>query len=322
MIINDVCVIGGSGFVGRHVAHQLCARTYRVTIPTRDRERVKDTLIPLPTADVITADVHDEETLMRLMRGCGAVVNLVGVLHNGRRKQSFAQAHVELARKVVDACKRTGIRRLVHVSALNADPAGASAYLRTKGEAEKIVRESGLDWTIFRPSVIFGREDRFLNLFAKLQSVLPVILLASPKAKFQPVYVEDVAAAIVESVARLDSFGQTYELAGPKTYTLRELVEYVGRVTGHRRPIVGLGPTLSYLQAYAMELAPGKLMSRDNVKSMKVDSVSQSPLPFGMTPTALEAVAPTWLAQRTPRDRYNLFRDRAHRQPTAVDAKR
>jgi uncharacterized protein YbjT (DUF2867 family) len=322
MIINDVCVIGGSGFVGRHVAHQLCARTYRVTLPTRDRERVKDDLIPLPTADVITADVHDEQTLMRLMRGCGAVVNLVGVLHGGRGKASFEQAHVELARKVVDACQRTGIRRLVHMSALNADPAGPSAYLRTKGEAEKIVRDSGLDWTIFRPSVIFGREDRFLNLFAKLQSVLPVVALASPQARFQPVYVEDVAAAIVESVQRLESFGQTYELVGPKVYTLRELVEYVGRVTGHRRPVIGLGPMLSHLQAYALELAPGKLMSRDNVKSMKVDSVSQDALPFGVTPTALEAVAPTWLAQATPRDRYNLFRDRAHRQSRAVDAKR
>jgi uncharacterized protein YbjT (DUF2867 family) len=322
MIINDVCVIGGSGFVGRHVAHQLCARTYRVTLPTRDRERVKDDLIPLPTADVITADVHDEETLMRLMRGCGAVVNLVGVLHGGRGKASFEQAHVELARKVVDACHRSGIRRLVHMSALNADPAGPSAYLRTKGEAEKIVRDSGLDWTIFRPSVIFGREDRFLNLFAKLQSVLPVVALASPKAKFQPVYVEDVAAAIVESVQRLESFGQTYELVGPKVYTLRELVEYVGRVTGHRRPIIGLGPMLSHLQAFALELAPGKLMSRDNVKSMKVDSVSRDTLPFGVTPTVLEAVAPTWLAQATPRDSYNLYRDRAHRQSRAADAKR
>jgi NADH dehydrogenase len=322
MIINDVLVLGGSGFVGRHVCHQLVARGYRITVPTRDRERVKDDLIPLPTADVIDADVHDEATLLRLIRGCGAVVNLVGVLHNGRRKRSFAEAHVELARKVVDVCKRAGVSRLVHMSALNADPNGPSAYLRSKGEAEKIVRESGLDWTVFRPSVIFGRQDRFLNLFATLQKLLPVILLASPKARFQPVYVEDVSAAIVESLARLDSFGQAYELVGPKVYTLCELVEYVGVVTGHKRPIVGLGPTLSHLQAYAMELAPGKLMTRDNVKSMTVDSVSQSVLPFGIAPTALEAVAPTWLAQRTPRGRYNGFRDRAQRASTAADAKR
>jgi uncharacterized protein YbjT (DUF2867 family) len=199
------------------------------------------------------------------------------------------------------------------MSALNADPNGPSDYLKSKGEAERIVRESSLDWTIFRPSVIFGRQDRFLNLFAKLQRALPVIFLASPGARFQPVYVEDVAAAFAQSVDRLDSFRQSYELAGPKSYTLRELVDYVGRVTGHRRKIFGLGRGLSNLQAFAMEIMPGKLMTRDNVKSMTVDSVSQSELPFGIAPTALEGVAPTWLAQRTPRGRYNLFRDRAVR---------
>ena len=319
MIINDVLVLGGSGFVGRHVCNRLVERGYRVTIPTRGRERAKVDLITLPTADVLDADVHDKETLKRLMRGCGAVINLVGVLHDGRRKGSFAEAHVGLARTVVDACKEAGVPRLLHMSALNADPNGPSDYLKSKGEAERIVRESGLDWTIFRPSVIFGEHDRFLNLFAKLQSVLPVILLASPNARFQPVYVDDVAAAFAQSVDRLDSHRQVYELAGPKAYTLRELVQYVGRVTGHRRPIVGLGRGLSMLQAFAMEIAPGKLMSRDNVRSMTVDSVSESALPFGMAPTALEAVAPTWLAQRTPRGRYKLFRDRASRV-AAVDS--
>ncbi|MGZ5121165.1 MAG: complex I NDUFA9 subunit family protein [Burkholderiales bacterium] len=313
MIINDVCVLGGSGFVGRHVCHQLVARGYRVTVPTRDRERAKDDLIPLPTADVITADVHDPETLVRLMRGCGAVINLVGVLHDGRGSGSFRQAHVELARKVVDACSRTGIRRLVHMSALNADPTASSAYLRSKGEAENIVRQSNLDFTIFRPSVIFGREDHFLNLFAQLQRLFPVLFLAMPKSRFQPVFVEDVAAVFVTSLTRLESFGLAYDLVGPKVYELRELVEYVGRLTGHRRPIIGLGPRLSYLQAFAMEVLPGKLMTRDNIKSMKLDSVSASALPFGVAPTPLEAVAPEWLAQRTPRGRYQLFRDRSHR---------
>jgi NADH dehydrogenase len=313
MIIEDVLVLGGSGFVGRHVCQQLVEQGYRVTIPTRDRERAKVDLIPLPTADVIVADVHDDATLERLVRGSQAVINLVGVLQNGRGKGSFAEAHAGLARKVVGACQRAGVRRLVHMSALNADASGPSDYLRSKGEAEAIVRGSGLDWTIFRPSVIFGRQDRFLNLFAKLESLLPVVFLASPNARFQPVYVGDVAAAFTASVPSLESYGRSYDLVGPKVYTLRELVEYVGRVTGHRRPIVGLGPALSNLQAFALELAPGKLMSRDNVKSMTVDNVSASPLPFGMTPTALEAVAPTWLAYRTPRARYNLFRDRARR---------
>jgi NADH dehydrogenase len=315
MIINDVCVLGGSGFVGRHVCHQLVARGYRVTVPTRDRERAKDDLIPLPTADVITANVHDPETLARLMRGCDAVINLVGVLHDGRGNGSFQQAHVELARKVVEACRRTGIRRLLHMSALNADPNASSAYLRSKGEAESFVRRSDLDFTIFRPSVIFGREDHFLNLFAQLQRLFPVLFLAMPSARFQPIFVEDVAAVFVASLTHLESFALAYDLVGPKVYELRELVKYVGTLTGHRRPLVGLGPRLSYLQAFAMELLPGKLMTRDNIESMKLDSVSASTLPFGVTPTALEGVAPEWLAQRTPRGRYQLFRDRSHRVP-------
>ena len=308
MIINDVCVLGGSGFVGRHLCHQLVARGLRVTIPTRDRERAKVDLIPLPTADVMTADVHDPRVLVRLLRGCGAVVNLVGVLHDGRGNASFQNAHVELARKLVEACRRTGVRRILHMSALNADPAGPSAYLRSKGEAENVVRQSGLDFTIFRPSVIFGREDRLLNLFATLQRLFPMLFLAQPNARFQPVFVEDVAAIYATALTRLDAIGLMYELAGPKAYTLRELVTYVGAITGHKRPVIGLGPRLSKLQARIMELLPGKLMTRDNIDSMTIDSISRNPLPFGIAPTAIEAVAPSWLAQRTPRNRYQEFR--------------
>jgi NADH dehydrogenase len=312
VIINDVCVLGGSGFVGRHVCHQLVARGYRVMVPTRNRERAKS-LITLPTADVFAADVHDPAQLSKAMRGCDAVVNLVGVLHDGRGKRSFRQAHVELARNVVAACRETGIRRLLHMSALNADPSAKSAYLKSKGEAEGIVRESGLDFTIFRPSVIFGREDRFLNLFASLQRALPLVVLGSPGARFQPVYVNDVALVYAEALSSLESFGKRYDLVGPKVYTLRELVEYVGVTIEHRRAIIGLGKSASHLQAFVMEHLPGRLLTRDNVRSMEVDNVSTSTLPFGITPTALEAVAPNWLAQHTPRNRYNEFRDRSQR---------
>ena len=309
MQIYDVCVLGGSGFVGRHVCHQLVARGYRVTVPTRDRERAKS-LITLPTADVFTADVHDPATLKKVVRGCDAVINLIGVLHDGRGKASFRQAHVDLARKVAEACRQRGVQRLIHMSALNAAVNAPSAYLRSKGEAEAIVRESGLCYTIFRPSVIFGRDDHFLNLFAKLLRLMPVIVLGSPNARFQPVYVEDVAHVFTESLTRLESFGRSYDLAGPRVYTLRELVAWVGEVTGHRRRIIGLNDTLSYWQARVMELLPVKLITRDNYYSMKVDSVSTAPAPFGITPTPLEAVAPTWLVQRTPRNRYNAFRAR------------
>jgi NADH dehydrogenase len=184
--------------------------------------------------------------------------------------------------------------------------------LKSKGEAEDAVRQSGLDFTIFRPSVIFGREDRFLNLFAQLQRAMPVVLLGSPDARFKPVFVEDVAFAFTESLARLESIGKTYDLVGPRVYTLRELVEYVGKLTGHRRPIAGLGDGLSRMQASVMGMLPVKLLTRDNYLSMKVDSVSQQAFPFGLRPTPLEAVAPVWIANRTPRARYQMFRDRSH----------
>jgi uncharacterized protein YbjT (DUF2867 family) len=312
MDITTVCVMGGSGFVGRHICHQLAARGYRVRVPARDPERAKQ-LILLPTMEVTAADVHDPVDLARTIRGVEAVINLIGVLHEGRDKHSFAQAHVAFAIKVAAACRQEGVRRYVHMSALNADANGPSAYLRSKGEAEEAVRGSGLDVTIFRPSVIFGREDSFLNLFANLLRFLPVVFLGSPNARFQPVFVEDVAAAFVKSLEDIASFTKSYDLCGPKTYTLRELVEYVGRMTEHARPVIGLNDTLSYWQAFAMEWLPVKLLTRDNYYSMKVDSVCHCEFPFGIRPAALEAVAPAWLALQTPRMRYQRFRNRAGR---------
>jgi NADH dehydrogenase len=150
-------------------------------------------------------------------------------------------------------------------------------------------------------------------MLACLQKMLPVIFLARPRARFQPVYVEDVAAALVASLANLDAYGQTYDLCGPRAYTLRELVALVGRLTGHRRPVIGLGDTLSYLQALTLELLPGRLMTRDNYRSMQVDNVSDQPFPFGIHPAALEAEVPTWLAAASPRARYRAYRDRARR---------
>jgi len=303
--------------VGRHACHVLAAEGYRVRVATRDRERAKEQLILLPTVDVETVDVHDPRQLCRFVRGADAVINLVGVLHDGRGNASFQAAHVELARKTVAACREAGIARLLHMSALNADPRGPSRYLRTKGEAEAIVRKSGLAVTLFRPSVIFGQGDAFLNLFARLLKLVPAVVLASPGARFQPVFVEDVAAVLVKSLEHPESIGKSYDLCGPGVYTLRELVEFVGATTGHRRPIIGLNDTLSYWQAFAMEWLPGKLLTRDNYYSMKADSVCRCAFPFGIEPAALEAVAPAYLAQRTPRSRYRWMRARAHRSEPA-----
>ena len=312
MELKRVCVIGGGGFVGRHIVHLLSERRYQVSVPSRDRERTKS-LILLPTVDVIYANVHDPAGLTRLLCGMDAVINLAGVLHDGPGERGFDEVHAGLTRKIIAACSANGVHRYVHMSALGADVNGPSRYQRTKGAAEALVRNSKLDWTIFRPSVVFGRDDQFLNMFAQLLKLLPVMFLACPGARFQPVYAEDVAAAFVRSLDDLTTYGQSYDLGGPRIYTLRELVALVGRLTGHARPVIGLGKTLSYLQALVLELLPGSLMTRDNYHSMAVDNVSGQPFPLGIRPHALEAVAPAWLAAASPRARYRAYRDHARR---------
>jgi uncharacterized protein YbjT (DUF2867 family) len=311
--VQRVVVLGGSGFVGRHLVARLSAAGHDVVVPTRRREQAKH-LILLPTVEAVETDVYDKAALARLLAGATAVVNLVGILHESSG-HTFARAHVELAGLLTTACAGAGVHRLVQMSALNADPAGPSQYLRTKGQAEAIVKASRLDWTIFRPSVIFGPEDSFLNLFARIARRLPVIALAAPDARFQPVLVGDVAACMTQALADERTRGESYDLCGPKVYTLRELVRYAGEVSGSLRPIIGLGPRLSKWQATVLEVLPGHLMSRDNLASMAKDSVCACPFPpvFGIEPSALEAVAPEYLtpaAMRSYYDRYRAVRGR------------
>lgn len=314
MKIDNVCIIGGSGFVGRHIAHLLAAQGITVRVPTRNRERARDLLV-LPTADVVQANIHDDAELNGVLAGMDAVVNLVGILHETRKGGRFREVHADLPRRIAAAAQSGRVSRLLHMSALNADPQGPSAYLRSKGEGENVVRASGLNTTVFRPSVIFGRDDTFLNLFAVLARHLPMLFLGCPNAKFQPVFVEDVARAFVESLTNPNTFGQSYDLCGPKVYTLRELVEYVARTLGEDPAIFGLNDSLSYLQAWTMEWLPVKLMTRDNYYSMKVDSVCGCDFPavFGFKPTPMEAVVPLYLADNTPRGRYRWFRYKARR---------
>ncbi len=308
MAQSTIVVLGGSGFVGRHIVARLSALDHRVVVPTRRREAAKH-LILLPTVEVVEADVQDPAVLARLFEGAAAVVNLVGILH-AAGGATFDTAHVELARKVVQACAAAGVPRLLHMSALGAAEDAPSQYLRSKGTAEAAVKASAAQWTIFRPSVVFGPDDRFLNMFVRLSRMLPVIALAAPSARFQPVYVGDVAHCFVhaldDDLTRLAS----YDLCGPKVYTLRELVAYAGEISGAVRPIVPLGPSLSALQATVLEHLPGKLMTRDNLRSMQVDNVCGCPFAavFGIAPTALEAVAPQYLAPAARRSAFDSYR--------------
>ena len=301
MTRRTVCVFGGTGFVGRALATRLMQAGHDVRIPTRRLDRHKDLLV-LPTVSLRPGDVYDPGFIRDLIGGCDAVINLVGVLNEGRGV-SFAAAHVALPEKIVTACQEQGVPRLLHMSALNAAASAPSRYLRTKAAGEEIVRASDLSVTVFRPSVIFGPHDGFLNRFARLLRLAPgVFPLACPGARFQPVYVEDVTRAFVQALDEHRTHGQAYALCGPRVYTLHEIVSYLARLLHLRRRIVGLNDALSRLQATFAEFLPGKPFSRDNYASLKVDSVCDGPSAlmdvFGIRPTPLEEIAPSYVGRR------------------------
>ena len=320
MDIKKVLLLGGSGFVGTYIANRLTDRGVELTIPTRRRERTK-ALIMLPNVEMVEADINCEQTLTELMRGHDAVINLVGILHSRDVQlpysRDFAQAHVELPKKIVAACKAAGVRRLVHMSALKADPKGPSEYLCSKGEGEQVVlaAKGDLDVTVFRPSVLFGRGDSFLSMFAGMLLKLPFFPLGFGQARFQPVWVADVADAFVECLGNVDSYGQAYDLCGPKVYTLRELVDYTAELCGSDARILAVSEGLAYLQAGLLWLSPKPLMSPDNLRSMQVDSVCEGSCvtPPNWRPVALEAIAPSYVSRNTPKGRLDGFRYRAGR---------
>ncbi len=275
----------------------------------------------LPTLRLIGADVHDPAQLAMLCDRQQAVINLVGILNeSGRDGSGFRRAHADLARKLVGACRQACVDRLLQMSALNADADhGASHYLKSKGIAERIIREeSGPDlrWTIFQPSVIFGRGDDFLNRFAALLRLIPAgIPLARPGARFAPVWVEDVVAALLRGLTDSATAGETYQLCGPDRYTLREIVCLVRDELGLSRAVIGLPDWASRLQAAICDFVPGKPFSTDNYRSLTVDSVCSVNgfARLGIRPQSLSAILPRYLGNRGIAGRYSRYRESASR---------
>lgn len=311
---RTICVLGGTGFVGRHLLNRLAARGYHLRVLTRRSERHRDVLV-LPSIDLVDADVHNPATLVREFQGVDAVINLAGILNEAKDDGSgFRKVHVELTRKVLDACAANGVQRLLHMSALNAASDAPSHYLRSKGEAEDLVHAAGdLDFrvTSFRPSVIFGPGDDFFNRFASLLKTIPIAFpLACAQARMAPVFVEDVAEAFARAVDMPDTYGKRYELCGPDAYTLQDLVEYTARLTGLKRRVIPLSDRLSRLQAGVLERVPGKPFSRDNYRSLQVDAVCSEAFPalFEIAPATVEGVVPSYLARKRQRDRYDDYR--------------
>lgn len=319
---KNVLVIGGSGFLGQAVCNQLAKAGYRITVPTRRYDRAKH-LLTLPTCQIVEANIHDRATLGRLVSGQDIVVNLLGVLHSKPGKpygQNFRVNHVEFPKALCAAMSKHGAKRIVHISALGVgvqNPA-PSMYLRSKTDGEAVVKDSGLAWTILRPSVVFGREDKFLNTFASLAKIAPLIPLAGANARFQPVSVGDVAKAIfacVEDQGK-DTLHNTYDLVGTEIFTLKELVQLSARAVGKNPVVFGIPDFAAKAQAFLMELAPGEpLMSRDNVDSMKIDNIRTSGRTFPLSSyECLSVVATEYLrAKHLPSD-LDEFRTRAHRQ--------
>lgn len=296
--MNKIIVLGGTGFVGRSVCEKLIARTGgaddRIVVPTRRPSRAGH-IQTLPTVEIVAGDVHDEACLAQWLRDADAVVNLVGILHGS--EAAFQHAHAELPRRVAEASRKAGVGRIVHLSALGAADSAPSSYLRSKAAGEAALRHAGGRTTVFRPSVVFGEHDRFMNRFASLQRVFAVMPIGGADARFQPVWVDDLASAIVRAVYEPTAGDEVVEAVGPTVYTLRELVQLAGRWSGHERPVIALPKALARLQAMMFELLPGEpMVSRDNLDSMQVASVATGLAPdlrrFGIAARAMESVMP------------------------------
>lgn len=319
MEIRTVCVLGGGGFVGRHLVSELTRRHYRTRVLTRRPQRHREVLV-FPGCELVATDVHDRDSLAAGIAGCEAVVNLVGILNERPgTDMKFDGVHAALPEQVGKVCREQGVRRLLQMSALNASADAPSEYLRTKSQGEDAAHAAAgdaLTVTSFRPSVIFGQGDGCYSRFATLLALSPLVFpLACAHARLQPVYVEDVARAMAGSLRDRGAAGQRYDLVGPRVYTLQEMVEYTAELCGLRRRVIALSDSASRLQARLMEFVPGRPFSTDNLLSLSVDSVSDdNALPrLGIDPTSVESVVPRYVGNRSRSGIYSTLRSAAGR---------
>ena len=298
-----ITVFGGTGFIGRHVVRRLAARGARILVPSRDPARGTH-LQPMGGVGQIVierADLASEEALARVVQGAHAVVNLIGILYETGR-QTFAEVQGELPGRIGRAAAAAGAARLVQISAIGADLQSASAYARSKAEGERAVRDAFPDATIMRPSIVVGPEDSFFNRFAAMARLLPALpLIGGGRTRFQPVYVGDVADAIVAALEWDVARGQTFELGGPQVYSFAQLMRYLLQVIGRRRLLVPVSFELATWQARMLELLPVPPLTRDQVELLKTDNVvgadALTLADLGVTPTPIELVVPDYLAR-------------------------
>ena len=313
---KQVCIFGGSGFVGQSIASQLVSSGYHVKILTRHKESCQ-ALSVLPNTQIIETDVYDQHKIDKTLSGADVVINLVGILnekqHNG---DGFRKAHVELTRKILNACHHNKVPRLLQMSALNANAAqGASHYLRTKGEAENAIHAFAGDTkvTSFKPSIIFGEDDSFFNRFAGLIQLFPGIFpLACANARFAPIHVEEVASKFVNSIDDKSTYDKRIEMCGPEIYTLKELIQFTCKQVNRRRIIIALPDTLAQLQAIVFEYLPGKLFSIDNYDSLQADSVcSGEDVYTGQH--SIKTIVPKYLGEKTKHKQDDEYRKASRR---------
>jgi uncharacterized protein YbjT (DUF2867 family) len=310
-----IVLLGATGFVGHHLLPALTSAGHHCVVLARSPESCRE-LAVIPGVVVQRANIFDPEKLHSHFEAVDAVINLVGILNEfGRSGKGFHRVHVELVETVIAACRTAGVQRLIHMSALNAGK-GSSHYLISKGEAEERLRAANdLTSTIVQPSVIFGAGDAFFNRFASLLKMTPVLPLACPEAKMQPVWVRDVAAAMTLALDDQETFGKTLIMVGPEVYTLRQLVEYASSAAGLKRKIIGLPDSLSRIQGLMMDFVPGKPFSSDNFRSLQTDNISveNSLWRLGISPRSVESIVPGYITGSLHQHRLDEYRKRVAR---------